>query len=248
MILSGLSPEIDELGYFDSTETKIGGSPGTVSRTGFTGDLGYEIWVNAEDAIGLSDTVAEAAEGHGVLPVGEIAVLMTRIEAGLLLLGADYTSSRFAWTDADSSSPFELGFGWILRNIAEDDRAFIGRDSLLRELERGSRWSMVGLMIDWKAWDELYGRNGLVPPKDHTPVEEETILFDDDDKRVGFATSFMYSPMAQRHIAIARVLPELGGWQRGQLRSHSQPRPAIREGPSHANAVLQPAAQDSVRI
>jgi aminomethyltransferase len=207
-ILSSVA-DINGLRPFDLTQTRIGGSPVTVSRTGFTGDLGYEVWVPVDDALEVWDTVFEASEGHGVLPIGETALVMTRIEAGLLLIEADFSSSRYAWTDGGRSTPLELGLGWMFRYINKDDRPFIGRQAILRELADGPRWNLVGLELDWRAWDETYRRAGYVPPKDHTPLAEETVLWDKDENRVGFATSFMYSPMLQRHIAIAQVVPGL---------------------------------------
>ena len=208
-ILEKLSPEIESLRYFETVETKIGRAPVTVSRTGFTGDLGYEIWVESDNALALWDAVTDASAGYGVLPFGETALLMTRIEAGLLLIDVDFSSSRYAWTDADRSTPLELGLGWMLRTIDDDSRPFIGRQAIRRELAAGSRWILTGLLIDWKDWFNLYDRNGLVPPKDHLPGAYESILYDDAAEPVGYATSLMYSPMVQRHIAIARVLPEL---------------------------------------
>lgn len=209
-ILQSLAPEMAEIGYFHLTEAKIGDAAVTISRTGFTGDLGYEIWVGADDALSTWDTVMEASEGHGVLPFGQTALLMARIEAGLLLLNADFESSRFAWNDEHRSTPIELGFGWMFRDIEADDRSFIGRSAIRRELSGGtSRWKLVGLMVDWKEYDDKYNSAGLIPPKDHTPITEEYMLYTDDYKRVGYATSLMYSPMLQRHIAIARVRPEL---------------------------------------
>ncbi len=207
-ILSTISPDIDQLAYFQLAETKIGTVPVTVSRTGFTGDLGYEIWSPADDALQVWDAVFEAGEGYGVVPFGETALLMTRIEAGLLLLDADFRSSRYAWTDAEKSTPLELGFGWMFRSIESEHRPFIGRQAIRRELANGSRRRLVGLVLDWQSWDEVYGRAGHVPPKDHTPLAEETMLYHDDEA-VGFATSWMYSPMVQRQIAIAHVRPEL---------------------------------------
>ena len=207
-ILSAISPDVDKLGYFHLTETKIGGSPVTVSRTGYTGDLGYEIWSPADEALGVWDAVFEASEGNGVVPFGETALLMTRIEAGLLLIGADFRPSRFAWTEADKSTPLELGFGWMFRSIETESRPFIGREAIRNELSNGSRWRLIGLVLDWQSWDDVYGRAGHVPPKDHTPLAEETMLYKDEEQ-VGFATSWMYSPMVQRHIAIAQVRPEL---------------------------------------
>ena len=209
-ILQTLAPEIAEIGYFHLTEAKLGDAPVTISRTGFTGDLGYEIWVGADDAIATWDLVMEASEGHGVVPFGQTALLMARIEAGLLLLNADFESSRFAWNDEHRSTPIELGFGWMFRDIDTDDRPFIGRNAIRRELsEESSRWKLVGLVVDWKEYDDKYNSAGLVPPKDHTPITEEYMLYTDDYKRVGYATSLMYSPILQRHIAIGRVRPEL---------------------------------------
>ncbi|HEU4750536.1 MAG TPA: aminomethyltransferase family protein, partial [Acidimicrobiia bacterium] len=209
LILSSLAPEMADIGYFHLTPSKVSGAPVTISRTGFTGDLGYEIWVNADDALEVWDAVSDAGQGHGVIPFGQTALLMARIEAGLLLLNADFESSRFAWNDEHRSTPIELGFGWMFRDIETDNRAFIGRKALRRELaDATSRWKLVGLMVDWQEYDHKYNSAGLVPPKDHTPVTEEFMVYTDDYTRVGYATSFMYSPMVQRHIAIARVRPE----------------------------------------
>ena len=136
---------------------------------------------------------------------------MLRIEAGLLLLDADFDSSRYAWNDAHRSTPLELGWGWMFGDLKRDDRAFIGRRALERELaERTSRWAMRGLVVDWQDYDRVYDEAGLVPPKDHTPVVEDWMVYDDvHQQQVGYATSFMYSPVLQRHIAIARVRPDV---------------------------------------
>ena len=94
----------------------------------------------------------------------------------------------------------------MLRGIADDDRRFIGRDAIRRELADGtSRFRTTGLVVDWNDWDRVHDEAGLIPPKDHTPVQEEMYVYDDDGAQVGYATSFMYSPVLQRHIAIARV-------------------------------------------
>jgi aminomethyltransferase len=164
------------------------------------------VWAKADDALAVWDAVWEACIGNGVLPFGLQALYMTRIEAGLLLLDVDFHNSRFAWTDADRATPHELGLGWMLRGIADDDRRFIGRDAIRRELADGtSRFRTTGLVADWKDWDRVHDEAGLIPPKDHTPVQEEMYVYDDDGAQVGYATSFMYSPVLQRHIAIARV-------------------------------------------
>ena len=209
-ILGSLAPETDGLGYFGHTNAKIADSPVIISRTGYTGDLGYEIWIERDHALDVWDAVWEASAGHGVLPFGQIALLMTRIEAGLILIDADFHSSRFAWNDEQRDSPIELGYGWMFRDLEGDDRAFIGRRAIERELGDGtSRWKLVGIQVDWQGWNRLYNTRHLVPPKDHVPEQGGLMLYDDHTKRAGYTSSFMYSPVLQRHIGISKVRPEL---------------------------------------
>jgi aminomethyltransferase len=210
-LLARLVPSVAEIPFFGITSGRIGGRPVTISRTGYTGDLGYEVWVATPDALTVWDALWDAVDGHGVLPYGMAALYMLRIEAGLLLLAADFDSSRFAFNDAHRSTPLELGWAWMFKGLREDDgRPFIGRQALLREMaDRTSRWRMVGLVVDWADHDRVYTAAGLIPPKDHAPVHEDWMVYDDDRQRVGYATSFMYSPILQRHIALARVQPDL---------------------------------------
>jgi aminomethyltransferase len=209
-ILAKVAAGVEQLPYFGHTDTKIGNAPVTISRTGYTGDLGYEVRVARDDALGVLDAVMEAGEGHGLRPFGEEALLMTRIEAGLVLINVEFSSSRLAYTDHDRITPKELGFGWMLKGIEDDDRPFIGRTAIRRELaEKTSRWATVGLVLDWADYDRVYNEAGRIPPKDETPLDYESMLYDDDGERVGYATSLMYSPMLQRHIAMARVRPGL---------------------------------------
>ncbi len=209
-ILCTLAPEVEHLPYFGIASSTVAGGPVTISRTGYTGDLGFEVWVPADRALELWDSVTEVSRGQGVIPFGLTALSMARIEAGLVLLDVDFRSSRFGWTDEDRSTPHELGFGWMLKNLTSDDRSFVGRRAIERELADGtSRWRMTGLVVDWQDYDRIYDEAGLIPPKDHTPVQEELFVYDADGTQVGYATSSMYSPMLQRHIALARVRPEL---------------------------------------
>ncbi len=209
-LLAKLVPQMEHIPYFGVAKGEIGGAPVTVSRTGYSGDLGYEIWIDSPDALHVWDTLWDSMAGYGVQPFGLAALYMLRIEAGLLLLEADFDSSRFAWNDAHRSTPIELGWTWMFKDLATDDRAFIGRRALEREIaDKTSRWHMRGLVVDWEDYDRVYNAAGLMPPKDHTPVVEDWIVYDDDyQEQVGYATSFMYSPMLQRHIAIARVRPD----------------------------------------
>ncbi|MDH5242394.1 MAG: aminomethyltransferase family protein [Chloroflexota bacterium] len=209
-LLARLVPQVAETPFFGLVQGEIGGAPVVVSRTGYSGDLGDELWVPAPDALRVWDILWESVQGQGVQPYGLAALYMLRIEAGLLLLEADFDSSRFAWNDAHRSTPIELGWSWMFRDLGADARPFVGRRALEREIaDRTSRSSMRGLVVDWEDYDRVHTAVGLMPPKDHTPVVEDWLCYDDDYRQVGYATSFMYSPILQRHIAIARIRPDL---------------------------------------
>ena len=205
-LLATLAPAVARLPYFGLIQGKIDKVPVMLSRTGYTGDLGFEIWAPAADALRVWDALWKVSRGQGVIPFGMTALYMTRIEAGLVLLDVDFHSSRFAWTDADRTTPIELGLGWMFKGLEADDRAFIGRDAIRRErAAKSSRWKLSGLIVDWRDYDRIYDEAGLIPPKDHTPIQDEYYIYDDDLHQLGYATSQMYSPMLQRHIALARV-------------------------------------------
>ncbi|WP_162529872.1 aminomethyltransferase family protein [Nocardioides caldifontis] len=209
-VLSALSPETDGLGYFQHTQAKVGSTAVTLSRTGYTGDLGYELTVPADEAVAVLDAVLEAGRDHGIRPFGEEALMMLRIEAGLPLIDVDWTNSRTAWTDAQRVTPTELGMGWMLRGIDDDTRPFLGRQAIRRELAEGSsRWATVGIVVDWQHWDRLHRDAGLLPSKSEHPPPYEQMLYDAEGAPAGFVTSFLYSPVLQRHVGLARVTPAL---------------------------------------
>ena len=213
-VLATLMPEADSLPFFGHTQAKVGSAPVVLSRTGYTGDLGFEVTVEAEHAIAVLDVVLDAGRGHGLRPFGEEALMMLRIEAGLPLVDVEWHNSRTAFTDHQRVTPTELGMGWMLRGVADGDRAFVGAAAIRRELAtRSSRWASVGLVVDWEAWDSLHRDAGLLPPKDEHPLSYESVLHDrpttDGGSQVGYVTSFVYSPVLQRHIGLARVRPEL---------------------------------------
>lgn len=208
-VLAPLAPEMEGIGYFNLAPAKIGDASVTVSRTGYTGDLGYEVWVEADDAIDVWDRIFEVAAPHGVVPAGQNALLIARVEAGLILIDVDFESARYAWNDDQRATPFELGMGWMLRDLADDDRPFIGRQALEREIaEKKTRWRTVGIEADWQDWNRVHTERGLIPPKDHTPSHGEMMLYDAKDNQIGWTASFLYSPILQRHIGIARVRPD----------------------------------------
>jgi aminomethyltransferase len=211
-VLAAIMAEADSLPYMGHAQAKVASAPVTLSRTGYTGDLGFEITVESGQAIDVLDAVLEAGSGHGIRPFGEEALMTLRIEAGLPLIDVEWHNSRLAFTDDERVTPKELGMGWMLRGVRESDRPFVGRQAIVRELtESSSRWAAVGIVIDWAEWGRLHREAGLLPSKDEHPLPYESLLYDAPagGSQVGYTTSFVYSPVLQRHIGIARVRPEL---------------------------------------
>src|SRR4051794_2583811 len=208
VVLSALMPEVDPLAYFEHAPGKVAGAPVTVSRTGFTGDLGYEVTVEADRALDVLDAVLDAGRNHSLRPFGEEALMMLRIEAGLPLVDVEWRNSRLAFADHERVTPLELGLGWMVRRSLDSGRPFVGRDAIRRELTDGtSRWATVGVVVDWADWDRLHRDAGLLPAKDEHPLPYQSMLYDDARAEAGYVTSFMYSPVLQRHIGLARVRP-----------------------------------------
>lgn len=208
-IFEVLTPDISVLRYFGFTETKIANTPVIISRTGFSGDLGYEVMIPTADALRVLDAILEAGHPHGIRPYGDEALGMTRIEAGLPLIGVEFNSSRYAWTAEDRFTPDELGLGWLLKGIEDDSRPFIGREAILRErVDGSSRWRTVGITVAWSDFYELFESRGHLAVPDELPVAWESMLYNANGTRIGYATSFMYSPILQCHIGIARVKPK----------------------------------------
>jgi aminomethyltransferase len=209
-VLTALMPEAEKLRFFDHTPAKVAGAAITLSRTGYTGDLGYEITVGSDDAVAVVDAVLEAGEGHGMRPFGEEALMTLRIEAGLALVDVEWTNSRLAFSDAQRVTPKELGLGWMLRGVRDGERTFLGSEAIRSELVEGSsRWATTGIVVDWAEWDALHREAGLLPPKSETTLPYESMLYDGQHEQVGYCTSFVYSPVLQRHIGLARVRPVL---------------------------------------
>ena len=207
--LSALTDVVDHLGYFEHRPARLGDVEVTVSRSGFTGDLGYEILCPADQAGPVWDLIFDAGADHGITPFGQTALLMTRIEAGLLLLDVDFEASRLAENDAHRSTPDELALGWMLAGIEDESRPFIGRRAILAErADATTRWHLRGLLVDPLDHATRYAEANMTPPMDHVPVHGDMMVYDRDEQRVGYATSFMYSPVLQRHIALARLQPD----------------------------------------
>ncbi len=196
--------DFDKLGYYRLARGEVDGIPLTVTRTGYTGDLGYELWVRPGFATQLWDKLMAAGANFGILPAGMAALDIARIEAGLLLIEVDYISSHFAVIEAQKSSPFEIGLGWA---VALDGADFIGKKALLAEKAKGSKWAFVGLDIDWVDLERLYDLEDL-PPQVAGRASRTAVPITKNGIQIGQATSQTFSPILKRYIAIGTVLSD----------------------------------------
>jgi aminomethyltransferase len=193
---------VDELKYFRMMKNKLNGVDVTISRTGYTGDLGYEIWMDAKDALQVWDALMDAGHDYGILPVGILALDMARVEAGLFMLDVDYTSAGHAWIESQKSSPFELGLGWTV--ALDKPGYFVGRKALEREKREGSEWKMVGIEIDWVGMEKLYAAVGLPPQVPGTAMRASMPIMM-GNVQVGYASTASWSPLLKKYIALAHL-------------------------------------------
>ena len=198
------SSDVDALKFFGVTRATVQGVPVWISRTGYTGDLGYEVWVERENALPVWDALMAAGRPHGIEPVGLDALDVARIEAGFVLLGIDYFSSQKVVLEARKSTPHELGFGWM---VDLERGNFIGRDAIAAEKKRGSVWQLVGLEVSWEELEQLYAGFNLPPSLPATARRDALPVYADaeDGRQVGQATSHTWSPLLKKYLAIASV-------------------------------------------
>jgi len=193
---------LDKLKYFRLTENALAGVPVTISRTGYTGDLGFEIWMDAGAALTVWDTLIAAGSDYGIVPCGILAMDMARVEAGLFMIDVDYTATNHAWIAGQKSTPFELGLGWAV--ALDKPGYFVGRQALEREHKEGSAWKLVGLEIDWVGLERLYAAVGL-PPQIPALAMRGSLPIMKDGKQVGYASTSTWSPVLKKYIALAHV-------------------------------------------
>ena len=195
------SKSLDSLKFFWMMETTFENIPVTISRTGYTGDLGYEIWMDPNDALSVWDLLMNKGKTFGITPTGLHALDIARVEAGLILLDVDYISTRHALIESRKSSPYELGLGW---SVKLKKKNFIGKARLLEEFENSSEWSFVGIEIEWTGFEKHYRAAGLAPGLPSTAWRTSTPLYNNNEQ-VGYATSGTWSPLLKRYIALAHV-------------------------------------------
>ena len=196
--------DLDELKYYRLAQAKIAGFPVTITRTGFTGDLGYELWVAVANAEAMWDQLMDAGRPFGLLPAGMVALDIARIEAGLLLIEVDYISSFKALIESRKSSPFEAGLGWT---VSKTKDRFVGQKALAAEREKGSKWALVGLQIDWPELENLFASHDL-PPQVAGRASRVAVPLYNNNRQVGQVTSSTFSPVSKRYIALATVESE----------------------------------------
>jgi aminomethyltransferase len=196
--------DIDRLKYFRVTRGTIAGVDVDISRTGYTGDLGYEIWMPADRAVAVWDALMAGGKPFDIKPAGMLALDIARIEAGLLLIEVDFFSSRKAMIPAQAYSPFELGMGRLVSLDKLQRGRFIGQRALREEQARGPARQIVGLEIEWNDVEKIYDAAGL-PPAVAATASRVAVPVYRNGHQVGKATSTTWSPVLKRMIALATI-------------------------------------------
>jgi aminomethyltransferase len=193
--------DIDRLKYFRVTSGTIAGVPVDISRTGYTGDLGYEIWMPAPRAIAVWDALMQGGRPFDIKPAGMLALDVARIESGLLLIEVDFFSSRKAMIPAQAFTPYELG---MARLVNLDKGRFVGQRALREEHARGPERQIVGLEIVWEEVEKLYDAVALAPAVSATASRAAVPVYR-NGRQIGKATSTTWSPVLKRMLALAAI-------------------------------------------
>jgi aminomethyltransferase len=202
VILQQLTPaDLSTLKYFRLVHTKVRDIPVTISRTGYTGDLGYELWVDAERGVALWDALIEAGTPYGITPAGIWALDLARIEAGLVMLDVDYFSAHRAMIEDQKSSPVELNLAWT---VSREKGPYNGRRALRAELARGAAWAFVGLDVRWESLERIYAERGLAPQLPTVAWRTSAPVYR-HGKQIGYATSGCWSPLLKKYLALAHL-------------------------------------------
>ena len=176
--------DVSALKPFRMVTLPFQGAQITISRTGFTGDLGYELWMTPDQALPLWDHLFAAGVPFGIRPIGSDALNLARIEAGFIIAGMDFVPAHHALREDRPRSPLEMGLGWM---IDWDKGHFTGRRALAAEKARGSDWVLLGLDVPGNV------------------SAEGAILYHDKRVEAGFVTAAAWSPALKANVAIAQV-------------------------------------------
>jgi aminomethyltransferase len=189
--------------YFRHRRSSIAGVDVSVTRTGYTGDRGYEIWIPVEEALAVWDAVFAAGEPYGIHPAGIRALDAARVEAGLILIEAEYTSARHAISPEQNYSPFELGLGRLVE--FGKAAAFTGKAALVAERAAGGpARRLVGLELDWAGIEGMFARHGLAPMispfVDRSPVPVYR-----EGRQIGRATSITWGTTIKKMVGFGSI-------------------------------------------
>jgi aminomethyltransferase len=204
LLASIADADLANLKYFRVTSGSIAGVPVDISRTGYTGDLGYEIWIPSKDAVKVWDALVEGGRAFDIHAAGMLALDVARVEAGLLLIEVDFNSSKKALIESQKYSPYEMGLG---RLVSLDKSKFVGQAALAEEQKRGHAREIVGLELDWTGVERIYDEAGL-PPTMPAAASRVAVPIYREGQQVGKATSTTWSPTLKRLIALATIRRE----------------------------------------
>ncbi len=196
--------DIENLKYFRVTSGTIAGVKVDVSRTGYTGDLGYEIWMPSDQALKIWDALMSHGKAFDIHAAGMLALDVSRVEAGLLLIDVDFNSSKKALVEEQKYSPYEMGLG---RLVNLDKNKFVGQAALIAEQKKGHSREIVGIEIDWPQVESLYEAVGL-PPSISSMASRVAVPVFKEGMQVGKATTSTWSPTLKKMIALATVKRE----------------------------------------
>ena len=193
--------DLGRLRFFRLTSAKIDNVPAVVSRTGYTGDLGYELWFGAEHAERVWDRLIERGKDFGIKPAGMLALDVARLEAGFILLEVNYIGAEKALISSQRYTPFEIGLGWTV-DLKKD--GFVGQRALGELNRRGSSRQIVGLEINLSDYEDLYKQVRL-PPQFPLAAWRGAVPLYKNDRQVGHATTGAWSPILKKYIALATL-------------------------------------------
>jgi aminomethyltransferase len=193
--------DVENLKYFRMTSGTIAGVPVDISRTGYTGDLGYEIWSPWDRAVEVWDALMEGGRAFDIHAAGMLALDVARIEAGLLLIDVDFNGSKKALVEPQKYTPYEMGLG---RLVSLDKARYVGQSALAAEHARGHARQIVGLEVDWNGIETIHEQAGL-PPAMPAAASRVAVPVYRQGQQVGKATSTTWSPVLKKMIALATI-------------------------------------------
>jgi len=200
-LASAIDDNLDSLRFFGLRHATIAGHDVVITRTGYTGDLGYEVWVARDHAVPVYDAILGAGRAYRAIPAGLDAMDVTRVEAGFIMNGVDYFSAHHCLIESRKSTPYELGLGWTI-NLERDP--FVGQAALQAEKARGPSWRVIGLQMIWDELEAIYARYGL-PPQLPSAAWRTSVPLYVSGRQVGYATSGAFSPLLKANLALAHV-------------------------------------------